>query len=176
MNKLITFESFDSVESNEGKILPLIFIAGLDTRSSDLSLEEQTQFVKTYLGNHPVKSFCNAKSCKRHDDVSMERAKKYFQKSPNSIILLFSSGTGLSQIASEFITDPKNLYILEPYPEAKKGILKAIDNGVPRTNIILGRGYGSGKGLINGASSTPSGYTHFSSLKYASLVISKRSG
>ena len=173
MNNLITFESF---ESTEGKTLSIIFVAGLDYRSGDLSLEEQVAFVKTYLPNASIKAFCNARQCSRHDDVSMGKAKKYIETHPNSIILLFSSGTGLSSHASQHISNPKNLYILEPYRGAKGGIMKAISNGVPRTNVILGNGHGSGKGLIVGASSTPSGHSHFGSLKYASLVISKRLG
>jgi hypothetical protein len=166
---ILTFEAF---ESTEGK-LPIIFVAGLDNRPGDLSLEEQIAYVKTYLPNVSIKSFCNAKQCKRHDDVSMGKAKKYIETHPNSIILLFSSGTGLSSHASQHISNPRNLYILEPYRGAKGGIMKAISNGVPRTNVILGNGHGSGKGLIVGASSTPSGYSHFGSLKYASMVISR---
>lgn len=165
---ILTFESFES------RKLPIIFVAGLDNRPGDLSLEEQVDSVKKYLLDFTITAFCNASECKRHNHVSKESAKNFIKRNPNSIILLFSSGTGLSKTASEFITDPKNLFILEPYRGAKNGILSAIKNGVPLSNVILGRSKGSGLGLIDGASSTPTGYTHFGSLKYASLVISRK--
>jgi hypothetical protein len=162
--------------SSSGK-LPIIFVAGLDNRSGDLSLEEQTEFVKSSLKNSSVTTFCAARSCKKHTDVSSGAAMKYLKENPNSIVLLFSAGTQYSTKASELISNKSNLFILEPYPQASSTVQGAVKNGVPSVNVIVGGSSGRGQGILSGLgepTKTPSQYGHFPSLKFASQVISQK--
>lgn len=166
-----------NVASEQSSNLPIIFVAGLDNRSGDLSIEEQTSFLKSSLGNSKVTTFCASKACKKHNDVKEGKAMEYLKSNPNSIVVLFSAGTGYSSQAAKLIKNKNNLYILEPYPEAKDRVQSAVKLGVTTKNVICGWKYNRGMGILSGIgqpTETPKEYGHFPSLKFLSQLLSKK--
>lgn len=169
------FEKTQIIDTTNRNELPIIFVAGLDSRPNDLSLEKQTSFILSKLGNREINSFCSSRSCRVHNDVSTGVAMKFLKDNPNSLVILFSAGTQYAKTASVLIKDIRNLFILEPYPGARQSIESAINRGLPHRNVIVGNSNGRGRGIIPSQEiiTTPSNYSHFGSLKFLSELISK---
>ncbi len=177
VSNLIDQDDEPNIKTNPKKRkLQIIFVAGLDYRRNDWSLEEQTSALKKHLPNVNVKSFCSSGKCKRGNHFPKDASMTELQNNPNSIVVLFSNGTQFSTRASKLISDKQNLFILEPYPEAASTVRGAVRNGVPPSNLITGNTIGRGGGMLNGSDKTPSKYGHFQSLYYMSQVLKNKYG
>lgn len=143
----------------------IIFISGLHHRKNDLSVTQQKD--KILQGMSKDKEIFEFSW--RQSDEGLRKLDEY----PNASVVLFSRGTGFAKKFAEKIENKDNLYIVEPYPKAKESIDNAITLGVPRENVILGGGTGSGLNLIPGGSRTPKEYAgHWPALEYIGTVIS----
>ena len=170
---MLFLESFESYQK-----LPIIFVGGLDYRRSDWSLPKQIKALETYLPGRQITTFCSSKTdkCGKHNDRTKNDAKNFLKSNPNSIVLLFSGGTGISTDCAKLIKNKKNLFILEPYPQARDTVFGAVELGVPQMNVILGNGEGRGLRFMSGIprhTKTPNNLGHFESILFASEMISK---
>ena len=164
------FENFEFQPSSEDSLKVLddsgviIFVSGLHHRANDLSVSEQEEKLKKGLkSNKTIFSFS-------HSDhgSALNKLKEY----PNATVVLFSMGTGYSNKFAPSINNKSNLFIVEPYPKASNSVKSAVSLGVPRENVILGGGVGSGKGMIQGATNTPKEYSgHWPALTFVGKLI-----
>ena len=118
------------------KIIKIIFVGGLDNRTDDLNLEQQTKLVIEGYGDNVISFRYNA---------GTTQILKEIENNPDSPILLFSAGCAKSK---EIATKLKELnrkldllHIVEPYTcsENTKTIVEyAIKLGVPSSNVFKG--------------------------------------
>lgn len=163
-------KDIDKPEKEVGELTPkstsdvIIFISGL-YEGGYKNVEQQKKLIEKGLKSDK-KVFAFAW---RETDEALKKLEEY----PNASVVLFSRGTGFSDKFASKIKDKNNLYIVEPYRKAKGSIISAINFGVPRENVVLGGGTGSGLGLIPGGSRTPKEYAgHWPALTYIASVIS----
>jgi muramidase (phage lysozyme) len=135
----------------------VIFVGGLDNRSGDQSLQQQTNLLKQGLGSGiSVSEF-------RYNNLS--GALNEIESTPNTYVVLFSAGAEQSKKVAEKIISVKGslggLYIVEFYG-GKNGtqsntasrVKGAVALGVPPSNVYEGNSLSTGKDVVNGATSS----------------------
>ena len=143
----------------------VIFMAGLDYRQGDLSINQQEQLLKTNLKDKKIKAF-------RYNDIL--GVLDEVNKSPNDIVILFSAGCSYADKISVATNNKKNMFIVQPYgisSNVKKSVNEAVANGVPSKNVITGSTIGTGLNIVKNSTPTPSNYSHWDSLKFVGTLI-----
>lgn len=138
-----------------------ILVGGLDNRAGDLDIDSQVSLLKQGLGsNKKVKGF--------RFNTPTSTITSFINQNPGIPIYLFSAGCRKSNEISNVLGKNKNLlYIIEPYAagsETKRNVRSAVNNGVPASNVFVGKSVGRGQGIVSGASSSQSN-SHWNALK-----------
>ena len=133
----------------------IVFMGGLDNRSGDLSIEEQTSLLEKGLGQSFI-----IDSYRYNDLDGVLSAIDELKKAP--FVVLFSAGGSRSkEIANKLKQkgfDLKKLYIVEPYTKSsntKESVKSAIKLGMPDKNLIVGNSSSTGLGVTIYATTTP---------------------
>jgi len=143
----------------------IILMGGLDYRSGDKNIDQQVEMVK--------------KSSKK-DNVIGHRYKMLsdvlnsIKENPSYSVILFSAGCAYSRNIADAMTNKSKLYIVEPYavsPNTKSSVRGAVNLGVPNRNVVVGPNQGRGKGVVDGATETPSGIGHWGALEYVAGML-----
>lgn len=138
-----------------------ILVGGLDNRTGDLNIDSQVSLLKQGLGtNKDVKGF--------RYNTPTSTIINFINQNPGIPIYLFSAGCRKANEISNVLGRNKNLlYIIEPYAagsETKGNVRSAVNNGVPSSNVFVGKSVGRGQGIVSGASSSQSN-SHWNALK-----------
>jgi LAS superfamily LD-carboxypeptidase LdcB len=125
-----------------------ILIGGLDTRTGDYSIDEQVSLLKKGYGKDAV-----VKGFRYNTDK--DEIISYLYKHPKVTVFMFSAGCNKAdQILIKEIEKTK-VYIIEPYAEnGNSHVSKAVQLGVPASNVFVGPVKARGKGVVEGASSS----------------------
>lgn len=150
----------NSVGAKSGNV---ILIGGLDDRKGDLSITQQVEKLKSGItSGKTVTGF-------RYKSSELPNALDAIAKNPDSYVVLFSAGCQHSSKVSSAMVDKKKLFIVEGYAildSVKNVINAAVNNGVPKANVIGGPTEARGKGVVDGYTPTPSGIDHWGALKF----------
>lgn len=146
-----------------------ILVGGLDNRTGDLNIDSQVSLLKQGLGtNKNVKGF-------RYNTLTSTII-NFINQNPGIPIYLFSAGCRKANEISNVLGKNKNLlYIIEPYAagsETKRNVRSAVNNGVPASNVFVGKSVGRGQGIVSGASSSKSN-SHWNALKTVGSMTKK---
>jgi hypothetical protein len=93
------------------------------------------------------------------------------KKNPDVPVVLFSAGAANSSTISNAMSNKSNLYIVEPFNGRSKSVANAVSSGVPSKNVYIGPVRARGLGIVQGATSIPSGLNHFQALKYVGSLL-----
>lgn len=153
----------------------ILFMGGLDNRSGDLSIEEQTELLKKGLGEK-----FSIYSYRYNDKAGILSAISKLKKSP--YVVLFSKGGSESKEVAEKLKekdfDLSYLYVVEPYAKSlntKSSVKSAISLGMPDKNLIVGNSSSTGKGITDNNTLTPNcSPSHWCSLIEVGKIISKK--
>ena len=146
-----------------------ILVGGLDNRTGDLNIDSQVSLLKQGLGtNKNVKGF--------RYNTPTSTIINFINQNPGIPIYLFSAGCRKANEISNVLGKNKNLlYIIEPYAagsETKRNVRSAVNNGVPASNVFVGKSVGRGQGIVSGASSSQSN-SHWNALKTVGSMTKK---
>jgi hypothetical protein len=155
-----SFKNWRSItESNSSTI---IFSAGLDNRSGDKTLAQQTKLLEDATGRK-VEGF------RYNDQYGLLRE---ISANPDSPVILFSAGCKWADQVAKSVSNLNHVYIIEPYAvnsdgEASLAVKAAVEAGVPASNVMAGPRSSRGKGVVDGHSNTDSGIDHWGSIAVA---------
>jgi lysozyme len=152
------------------KIKKIIFVGGLDNRTGDLNIEEQTKLVIEGYGDN-VTSF--------RYNTSITQIKAEIENNIGSPIMLFSAGCQFSkQIADFLITLGQKLdilHVVEPFTcseNTKTTVESAIKIGLPSSNVFKGPTDCTGANINGATSNEKLGRTsHWDALKVVGSFI-----
>lgn len=138
-----------------------ILVGGLDNRPGDMDINSQVGLLKQGLGSDKnVKGFRYSTPTSTIID--------FIKSNQGTPVYLFSAGCRKSNEISNAMGEHKNkLFIIEPYAagsETKGNVRNAVNNGVPASNVFVGKSVGRGSGIVSGASSSQSS-SHWNALK-----------
>jgi len=148
----------------------VLLMTGLTTANS--AAAQLSEFKKGYNGT--VSQFGYLEKTKLINAIK--------QGNPDKVVL-YSAGAASAKSIATAMKDAgisrSNLYILEPYNSDKPGgtklsVKSAVLDGTPAQNVIVGPTTGRGKNILSqfgneiqgSATSTPSSYSHHTSLRY----------
>lgn len=160
--------------SPAGKGTGVIFVHGL---TRDVSAEAQRELLAKGLG---VNSGTIVLFSYKGDLARIESAVK---TSPGSTVVLYSAGCGnaadVARLMKAAGSDLRRLWILEPWARGSgtvKSIGRAIETGLPESNVVTGPAIerGGGKSVWSGAQQTPQGKDHFGALTELGKLIAGR--
>ena len=122
-----------------------ILVGGLDTRAGDKSIDEQVKLLEAGL-KQKVQGF--RYTADPEDVISAVK--------PGQAVFLFSAGCKMAAaIAKSGKTDPKRIYIIEPWTVNGTGFIEAaVSAGVPRENVFAGPSASTGSN-VNGSTTVP---------------------
>lgn len=121
----------------------VIFIAGSDTRSWDITATQQARLLqKGYIKEPKTFRF----------NVSTSELNNYIKTKNNITVFLFSAGCRktLDVIKSPYI-DARKVYVIEPYATdsgIRSTIRQSVNLGLPRENIFVGPTRDRGLGIL----------------------------
>jgi hypothetical protein len=153
----------------------ILLLGGLDNRSGDLDISQQVDVLRKGVDNsYSIKGF-------RYTDVigitaEIESSKK------EVYVVLFSAGCKYAnKIAQEMLTKNYSLnylYVVEPYATSSttsNSIQEAVQLGLPNKNVIVGNSKSVGKGVVAGATNTPScSPSHWCSLEEVGKILTNK--
>ena len=151
----------------------IILMGGLDNRSGDKSITEQQELLKLGVNDEvDIISF-------RYNDLN--GVLNAISENPSYNIVLFSAGASKSKNVADKLKESggelKQLYIVEPYAPSTtttKSVNDAVNLGVPNKNVLVGTYKGSGLGIVENATPTPScSPNHWCSLTEVGKIINK---
>jgi hypothetical protein len=93
------------------------------------------------------------------------------KQNPDIPVVLFSAGAANSSQVANAISNKSNLYIVEPFNGRSKSVANAVSSGVPSKNVYIGPVRARGLGIVQGATSIPSGLNHFQALKHVGSLL-----
>jgi len=135
----------------------VFLLGGLDNRSGDKNIQEQSALLSQGLGNSKsVTAF-------RYTDSSGIIKQIEFSKSPVYVVL-FSAGCRHSEKVAQAMLNKgyslNNMYIVEPYAVSSSGattksVIRAVNLGVPQKNVVVGKSKSTGKGVVPNTTPTP---------------------
>jgi len=143
----------------------IILMGGLDTRAGDKNINQQVEMVKNSSKNDNVIG---------HRYMMLSDVLNSIKENPSYSVILFSAGCAYSRKIADAMTDKSKLYIVEPYAvssNTKSSVRGAVDLGVPNRNVVVGPSQGRGKGVVDGATETPSGIGHWGALEYVAGML-----
>lgn len=152
-------------DKSEDSGVDIILMGGLDYRSGDLEIPEQVEMLKK---NNPNKKIVGH----RYNEPS--KVEKSISENPNATLVLFSAGCSYASKFASLIKNKDRLFIVEPYASSEKtknSVKDAVSKGVPSSNVVVGPNKDRGKDVVDGAKKTPSGVSHWGSLKYVSELV-----
>ena len=140
-------------------------MGGLDYRSGDLNIKQQTNKINVKLPNKNVLGF-------RYNDLSGVLAA--IKNNPYSYVILFSAGCNKSSTIANAMKDKQKLFIVEPYATSKSvtdSVSSAVSSGVPSSNVVVGPNKPRGNGVVGGATKTPTNLDHWGALDFVTTLI-----
>jgi hypothetical protein len=143
----------------------IILMGGLDYRSGDLNIKQQTNKINVKLPNKNVLGF-------RYNDLSGVLAA--IKNNPYSYVILFSAGCNKSSTIANAMKDKQKLFIVEPYATSKSvtdSVSSAVSSGVPSSNVVVGPNKPRGNGVVGGATKTPTNLDHWGALDFVTTLI-----
>ena len=143
-----------------------VLVGGLDYRDGDLDIDSQVKLLNSGLGSDKkIKGFRYSTSTRDIED--------FLEKNPKIPVYLFSAGCKkANELAVSPYVNKNKLFIIEPYalgPATKNNVRAAVSNGVPSSNVFVGKSGGRGAGVVSGASSSNSS-SHWGALKQVGLM------
>lgn len=143
-----------------------VLVGGLDYRDGDLDIDSQVKLLNSGLGSDKkIKGFRYSTSTRDIED--------FLEKNPKIPVYLFSAGCKkANELAVSPYVNKNKLFIIEPYalgPVTKNNVRAAVSNGVPSSNVFVGKSGGRGAGVVSGASSSNSS-SHWGALKQVGLM------
>jgi len=143
-----------------------VLVGGLDYRDGDLDIDSQVKLLNSGLGSDKkIKGFRYSTSTRDIED--------FLEKYPKIPVYLFSAGCKkANELAVSPYVNKNKLFIIEPYalgPVTKNNVRAAVSNGVPSSNVFVGKSGGRGAGVVSGASSSNSS-SHWGALKQVGLM------
>jgi len=149
-----------------GESADVILMGGLDYRAGDYKIDAQVKLLSTGLGT--------GMKVVGHRYTELAAVLGSISKNPNAKVILFSAGCAYSKQVAEAMRNKNNLYIVEPYAASsntKASVQAAVSSGVPSKNVIVGPSQPRGNGVVDGATPTPSGKSHWDALQYVGTLI-----
>jgi hypothetical protein len=143
-----------------------VLVGGLDYRDGDLDIDSQVKLLNSGLGSDKkIKGFRYSTSTRDIED--------FLERNPKIPVYLFSAGCKkANELAVSPYVNKNKLFIIEPYalgPVTKNNVRAAVSNGVPSSNVFVGKSGGRGAGVVSGASSSNSS-SHWGALKQVGLM------
>ena len=135
----------------------VFLLGGLDNRSGDKNIEEQSALLSQGLGNS------KSVSAFRYTDSNGIIKQIEISKSPVYVVL-FSAGCRHSEKVAQAMLNKgyslNNVYVVEPYAVSSSGattksVIGAVNLGVPQKNVVVGKSKSTGKGVVPNATPTP---------------------
>lgn len=159
-------------QNNDKKTTPktksgdgIILMGGLDTRPNDKNINQQVEMVKKSSNNNNVIG---------HRYSMLGNVLNSIKENPTYNVILFSAGCAHSRKIADAMSDKSKLYIVEPFAVSsptKSSVRGAVDLGVPSQNVVVGPTEGRGRGVVDGATKTPSGIGHWGALEYVAGML-----
>lgn len=145
----------------------VILMGGLDYRKGDYKIDGQIDILKRGMDTQSqIVGY-------RFNDLNS--VLDSIKQNPDAKVVLFSAGCQHANKIAQYMDNPDNLYIVEPYAagqKTKNAVQSAVSNGVPETNVVVGPSVGRGRGVVDGATKTPSGVGHWGALEFVGSKIS----
>ena len=161
----VTPENIQTTPSGESA--DVILMGGLDYRAGDYKIDEQVRLLSS--------GFSTAMKVVGHRYTEITAVLASISKNPKAKVILFSAGCAYSSQVANAMSIKNNLYIVEPYSASqttKTSVQSAVSLGVPSKNVIAGPSQSRGSGVVDGATPTPSGKSHWDALPYVGNLIS----
>ena len=150
-----------------GESADVILMGGLDYRAGDYKIDEQVRLLSS--------GFSTAMKVVGHRYTEITAVLASISKNPKAKVVLFSAGCAYASQVANAMSTKNNLYIVEPYAASqstKTSVQSAVSLGVPSKNVIVGPSQSRGSGVVDGATPTPSGKSHWDALPYVGNLIS----
>lgn len=155
----------------------VFLLGGLDDRSGDKNIKEQSALLSLGLGNSKsVFAF-------RYTDSDGIVKQIELSKSPIYVVL-FSAGCRYSEKVAQAMLRKgyslNNMYIVEPYTvsssgDTTKSVISAVNLGVPQKNVVVGKSKSTGNGVVPNATPTPEcSPSHWCAIKMVGQIIAYR--
>lgn len=143
-----------------------VLVGGLDNRNGDLDIDSQVKLLNSGIGlDKKIKGF--------RFNTPTNQIENFLEKNPNVSVYLFSAGCKkANELARSPFINKDKLFIIEPYalgPVTKNNVRAAVSNGVPSSNVFVGKSGGRGANIVSGASSSNSS-SHWGALKQVGLM------
>jgi len=145
----------------------VILMGGLDYRKGDYNIDGQVDILKR--GMESTSQIVGH----RYNDLNS--VLDSIKQNPNAKVVLFSAGCQHANKIAQYMDNKDNLFIVEPFAagqKTKNAVQSAVSNGVPETNVVVGPSVGRGRGVVDGATKTPSGVGHWGALEFVGSKIS----
>ena len=145
-----------------------VLVGGLDDRATDRNLAEQVGLLNAGLGKD-IKEIQGFRYSTKTQVVL-----DFLKAHPGVQVFLFSAGcTKAEAITKSGLVDKKKIYVIEPhagYSNTRNTIQRAVNAGLPSSNVFVGKSTPRGFGIVNGTTNSNSNSGHWGALTSVGLM------